>query len=152
MKKKIVFYSKTGNTKGIAEKIHGVSNIPLEAIIAASDDPNQAHVELIEKPDLHEVERIIFGSPVHGFSTPKVVKAYLEDQPTFEGKTFDLFVTHFFPCAWMGGNQVLKQMEKIILAKGGKIHSKTSINWKSKKREIEIYKLIEKFRHTEEMA
>ncbi len=146
MKKKIIYYSKTGNTKSIAEKIQAVSNIPLEAIIASSDDPNQVQVELIEKPDIEGLDRIIFGSPVHGFSIPKIVKAYLEDLPELEGKSFDLFVTHFFPYAWMGGNQVLKAMKKIILAKGGEIHSMTSINWKSKKREIDIYKLIEMFR------
>ncbi|MDX9690902.1 MAG: flavodoxin domain-containing protein [Acholeplasmataceae bacterium] len=145
MKELIVFYSKTGNTRSIAERIKKVLTCETDEIKALSDDPNQTYVELTHAPDLNHYPHIIFGSPVHGFTLPKVTKAYLDGLNDLDGKTFDLFVTHFFPFAWMGGNQVLKQMKKIIESKHGEVKMMTSINWKSKKRDRVIEDMLKAY-------
>jgi len=59
------------------------------------------------------------------------------------GKTCDLFITHFFPFAWMGGNRTLKQMKKVLEQKNIQVNRMPSINWKSKKREFVITQMID---------
>ena len=144
MKNLIVFYSKTGNTRGIAEKIKEKINADIDEIKALSDDPNQTYVELKHSPSLEGYDHIIFGSPVHGFMPPKITKAYIESLEDLSQKTFDLFVTHFFPFSWLGGTQTLKRIKKEIEAKGGKIRFEFSINWKSKKKDLTIQDMLEK--------
>lgn len=145
MKELIVIYSKTGNTRSVAMRLKDVLKCDLEEIKAVSDNPEQTYVELTHAPEVETYPHIIFGSPVHGFSIPKVTRAYLEGLPDLDGKTVDLFITHFFPFAWMGGNQVLKQMKKIILRKHGVVQKMTSVNWKSKKREQIIESMIKSY-------
>jgi flavodoxin len=145
MKELIVFYSKTGNTRDIAERLKDVLSCEMDEIKAVSDDPNQTYVELTHAPDLNHYPSIIMGSPVHGFSLPKVTKAYLDGLGDLDGKTFDLFVTHFFPFSFLGGNQVLKAMKKIIESKNGEVRKMTSINWKSKKRDLVIEEMLKAY-------
>jgi flavodoxin len=142
MKQVIVYYSKTANTESVAKKLKAKLASDCLAIKAESDDPNQTNVKLIEIPSIKENDRIIFGSPVHGFSIPKITKAYLAQLGDLTGKTFDLFVTHHFPFAWLGGNQTLKAMKKVIEKKQGKVEKMISINWKSKKREQDISNFV----------
>ena len=139
MKKCIIYYSKTGNTKQIAEKFEGFD---LLEIRAQSTDPNQRKPVLVDIPNFETYDYIIFASPVHGFQLPHITRVYLDAQDTFKGKIIDLFITHFFPFSWLGGKQALSQMEKIINAKGGIVRYKTSINWKSRKKEQTIHKML----------
>jgi len=145
MKELIVIYSKTGNTRSVGMRLKEVLGCELEEIKAVSDNPEQTYVELTNAPDVEAYPKVIFGSPVHGFTIPKVTKAYMEGLPDLDGKKVDLFVTHFFPFAWMGGNQVLKQMKKIILKKHGVVEKMTSVNWKSKKREQVIETMVKSY-------
>lgn len=87
---------------------------------------------LTQIPDISRHDYDVFGTPVHVFQISQIMKAYLNQLPTLTGKTIDLYVTHFFPFAWMGGTITLKQMKKIIEQKGGKVRHMSSINWKSK--------------------
>ncbi len=147
MKTKVVFYSKTGNTESVAKRIASVLNADIERIYAVSDDPNIFNVELMLIPDVKNVDHVIFGSPVHGFSVSKIMNAYLNQLPDLKGKTIDLFVTHFFPYAWMGGTRSLKQMRDIIAYKGGTVRHMVSINWKNRKREMDIMNMISTFQN-----
>lgn len=132
MKQCIVYYSKTGNTKSVASRLHDFDLLEIKAM---SDDPNNLSPVLTQIPDISSYDYVVFGTPVHGFQMAQIMKAYLNQLPTLLGKTIDLYVTHFFPFAWMGGTITLKQMKKIIEQKGGKVRHMSSINWKSKKRE-----------------
>lgn len=142
MKTAIVYYSKTGNTESVAKRFKDAT---LFRVKAKSDNPNQTHPELVDIPDIEAFQHIIFASPVHGFRLSKVMQTYLNQLSDLENKTIDLFITHFFPFSWLGGNQTLKQMQKIIETKGGKIRYKTSVNWKSRKREKIINAMLEKY-------
>jgi NAD(P)H dehydrogenase (quinone) len=145
MKTKVIFYSKTGNTESVAKRIATVLNADLERIYAVSDDPNIYDVELMLIPDVKDVDHVILGSPVHGFSVSKIMNAYLNQLPDLKGKTIDLFITHFFPFAWMGGSRSLKQMKSVIEYKGGTVRHMVSINWKNRKREVDIINMISSF-------
>lgn len=141
----LIIYSKTGNTLGVAKKIENVGPFELLQVKATSDDPNQKEVKLTEIPDVESYDHLIFGSPVHGFSIPKVMLAYLKQLPDLSKKKIDLYVTHLFPFTWLGGSQCLSQIRKIITSKGGIVNSMTSVNWKSKKRDQTIHELVERF-------
>ena len=145
MKSLIVLYSKTGNTLGVAKRLQEASKFDLREVTAQSDDPNILKPELVEIPDVKGYDHLIFASPVHGFNLSHIMDAYLKRLPNLSGKTVDLFVTHFFPFAWMGGTRTLKQMKKLVEAKNGKVDKMTSVNWKSKKREEVIVKMIEAY-------
>lgn len=142
MKKCVVYYSKTGNTKEVAQKL---KDFDLLEIKAQSDDPNVMNPILTEIPDFSAYDYVVFATPVHGFQISKIMKAYLEQAKDYSGKTIDLFITHFFPFAWMGGNSSLKQMKKIIESKHGVVRQMTSVNWKSKKKDRIISQMIDAY-------
>ena len=142
LKTALVFYSRTGNTKKVAEKF---KNIDLLEIKSASNNPNQQQVTLIESPDISKYDHLIFASPVHGFQLCKVMKAYLNQLSDLKDKTIDIYVTHYFRFSWLGGIQALKQMRKIIESKGGQVEHQTSINWKSHKRDTVIEAMVEQY-------
>jgi flavodoxin len=142
MKKAIVYYSKTNNTKSVAERFEGFDLLEIKA---TSDDPNQMKVELLEIPDIAEYDYLIFACPVHGFQVCKIMKAYLKQLPDLSGKTIDLFITHQFPFAFLGGKQSLWNMRKLIRAKNGEVRNMTSINWSSGKRESDIINMINQY-------
>jgi len=142
MNKIIVIYSKTGNTLGVAKKIQETGSFDLKEVKAKSDDPNIPNPELINIPDVVGYDYVVFASPVHAFSLSRIMNAYLSQLPDLSGKTIDLFITHLFPFAWMGGNHTLKQMKKLVESKNGAVRHMTSINWKSKNRESTIDQMI----------
>ena len=140
----IVIYSETGNTRLVAIKINEIKKVDLLEIIPENDDPNITSPVFKKKPDVKSYDHIILGSPVHGFTLPHVTKTYLT-QTRFDGKTVDLFITHFFPFAWMGGNQTLKLMKWMVEQQGGIVGKVTCINWKNKKREKDIETLVSSY-------
>ncbi|MFA7075945.1 MAG: hypothetical protein WC152_04660 [Candidatus Izemoplasmatales bacterium] len=139
MKKSIIYYSKTGNTKSVVERFDGFERI---AIIPEDMNPNITNPVLIQKPSVDDAEYLIFASPVHGFQLARVMQVYLKQLNSLENIVIDIFVTHQFPFACLGGNQALKQMEKLIESKNGVVRYKTSINWPSKKRENIIEQML----------
>ncbi|MDY0294472.1 MAG: flavodoxin domain-containing protein [Acholeplasmataceae bacterium] len=142
--KGIVVYSKTGNTKMVAEEIAKKGSLPLHVVLPVNDDPQIKEPELKESPDITAYDHVILGSPVHGFMLANVMRVYIE-KTDFTQKKVDLFITHFFPFAWMGGTHTLKQMKKLVEKKGGEVHLMIPINWKNKKREQDIKNLVEKY-------
>ena len=145
MKKAIVIYSKTGNTLGVAKRLAEKMNVEIMEIKVENDDPNIMVPTLTYIPDVSGYDHLIFASPVHGFNLSKVMQVYLNQLPDLENKSADLFITHFFPFAWMGGNRTLKQMKHILESKNCKVNRLTSVNWKSKKRESVILSMIENY-------
>jgi menaquinone-dependent protoporphyrinogen IX oxidase len=139
MKRAVIYYSKTGNTKSVVDKL---SDFDVLRVVPESDNPNIANPVLKVSPNAKDYERIVFASPVHGFQLSRVMQAYFEQCADLENKTVDLFVTHQFPFAWLGGNQTLKQMKKLVENKKGKVRFMTSINWSSKKRTSVIEEMI----------
>lgn len=141
MKIGIIVYSQTGNTYSVAKKLydkllaekHLVSIEKVEA--SRSTKQGEQIFELKKKPDVKEFDFIIFASFVEAFSLCPVMKKYLNDIKNLNEKKVVCLVTQFFPYAWMGGNNAIKQMAKICEEKGAIISQTSIINWKNKKRE-----------------
>ncbi|MFH0767265.1 MAG: flavodoxin domain-containing protein, partial [Bacillota bacterium] len=117
MKSVIIIYSKTGNTLSVANRLKEKMKSEILEVKAVSNDPNETKPKLTQLPDVTNYSHLVFASPVHGFSLSKVMETYLKQLPDLSGKTIDLFITHFFPFAWMGGTRTLKQMKTIIESK-----------------------------------
>lgn len=141
MKKAIVYYSKTGNTKSVVDRFHGFDVLEVKA---ESDDPNHDPV-LTSIPSISDYEYVVFASPVHGFQLCKIMKAYLKQLGSLQGKKINLFITHHFRFAFLGGNQALKQMRKLVEEKEGQVDQMISVNWKAKDREEVIKKVISEY-------
>jgi flavodoxin len=87
MKPCVLYFSRTGNTKGMAEAISEATNTPVFAI--ASSDPS-----VVEDFDM-----LIVGTPVEGFRPARETTAFVERLPKTEGKKAIVFCT----CAlWKG--------------------------------------------------
>ncbi|MGD0643442.1 MAG: flavodoxin family protein [Candidatus Bathyarchaeia archaeon] len=97
----VIYFSRTGNTKRLAQAIANTAKAPLFDI--ASTMPSA-----IEKFDL-----LIIGTPVEGSSPAKETLAFIENMPPQEGKKAILFCT----CRlWKG--RTFKILEKELASKG----------------------------------
>ncbi len=150
MKIGIVVYSKTGNTMSVAQKIKqelltAGHSVNLEQVTAVSEESKSvAEVQLKNIPDVSGYDVVIFGSPVHAFSLPFVMKAYFSHITSLKGKKVGCFVTQHFPFAWMGGNNALGQMKKACQVKDGNVFDSGVVNWAHKQRETKISDVTKK--------
>ena len=87
MKPCILYFSRTGNTKGMAEAIAEALNAPIFAI--TSSEPS-----VVEDFDL-----LIVGTPVEGFNPAKETTAFLDRLAQTEGKKAIVFCTY---ALWKG--------------------------------------------------
>lgn len=143
----ILVYSHTGNTLSVANRIkteiasQGITADLLQ-IRADNEDPNARDFNLTVSPDIRDYQKLIFATPVRAFQISPIMKRYLESLPSLQGKKIACFVTHHFPFAFLGGNQTINAMKKIIAQKGGKVFQQGVIDWSNKKRETQIQDLV----------
>ena len=98
----VVYFSRTGNTKRLAQAIADMAKVPIFDI--AGTLPST-----IETYDL-----IILGTPVEGSSPAKETKTFIEGMSKMEGKKAILFCTYRI----FGNNRTMKAMEKTLSSKG----------------------------------
>lgn len=98
----VVYFSRTGNTKRVAEAIAETAKAPAYEISQA------------EAAKIADVDLLIFGTPVEGASPAKEALAYLQSLPTVSGKKAIIF------CTWklFGNERTMKAIEKELSAKG----------------------------------
>lgn len=101
MKPCVLYFSRTGNTKRMAEAVSESTKAP--AFNIASSEPS-----VVEDFDL-----LIVGTPVEGSRPAKEALAFVERLPKTEGKKAILFCTHLF---WKGST--FKVLEKELSSKG----------------------------------
>ena len=142
--------SKTGNTLSVAEKLRERllalgHTVALERVVASNDGEMDINKIVISNPPSTQgYDLLVFAAPVNGFRLAFAMQAYLRGLPSLEGKRLAGFVTEAFPVPWMGGNQSLNGMEKLVNAKGGTLSATGVVNWRSpEKREVLIAKTIE---------
>jgi flavodoxin len=97
----VVYFSRTGNTKRLAQAIADTAKAPIRDI--ASTAPST-----LENCDL-----LILGTPVEGASPAKETVDFVENIPKVEGKKVILFCTYRL---WKGST--LKILEQKLAAKG----------------------------------
>jgi flavodoxin len=102
MKPIVVFFSRTGNTKRLAEAIAETAKTPVF-------DITQVDSEKLAASDL-----LVFGCPVEGASPAKEAAAYIDALPTVSGKKVILFTTYRV----FGNERTMKAIEKQLSAKG----------------------------------
>jgi flavodoxin len=102
MKPCVVYFSRTGNTKRLAQAIADTTKAPIF-------DMSGTMPSTIETYDL-----IILGTPVEGSSPAKETKAFIESLSKVEGKKTILFCTYRI----FGNERTMKAMEKDLKSKG----------------------------------
>jgi len=145
MKTGIIVYSNTGNTRLAAQILKTAmckkgQDVELLEVNASNPQPetNMSQVKLTSKPAVDAFDKLVFASPVWGFSLAGVMKAYLAGLPSLKGKKISLIVTHRLSLPWMGGNTAIRQMKKLCKEKGGDVVSHAVISWNEKRREHDI--------------
>jgi flavodoxin len=151
MKIGIIVYSKTGNTRSVAEKLKdGLSKagneVALEEVTTVGDPGSEPQkIELKDVPGTEGYDAVVFAAPVWAFSLCNVMKLYLGRVQTLKGKKVGLFVTQSFKKPWLGGNGAVKWMKRACAAKGGAVSKTGVINWKYPKRDEQIDALVKDF-------
>ena len=143
--------SKTGNTLFVAKKLKDRlaamgHKVALEKVVAGNDgemDPGK--IVLSNPPSIKGYDMLVFAAPVNGARLAFGMQAYLQSRPSLESKLLAGFVTEAFPFPWMGGNQAIRGMEKLVQAKGGTLSAAGVVNWMfTGKRKALIAETIEK--------
>ncbi|MGO8805096.1 MAG: flavodoxin family protein [Candidatus Bathyarchaeia archaeon] len=110
MKPCIVYFSRTGNTKRLAQAIADAFKAPIFDM--GSTQPSA----------LAEFDVLIIGNPVEGASPAKEATAFVENMPMAEGKKVILFCTY----RAFGNERAMKKIEKQLENKGYKTVAKVS--------------------------
>ncbi len=98
----ILYFSRTGNTKRLAEAISDLTKAPLFDI--AASEPS-----IVEKYDM-----LFIGTPVEGASPTKEARAFVDHLPKAESKKVVLFCTFRI----FGNQRTMKALEKELQSKG----------------------------------
>ena len=101
MKTCVLYFSRTGNTKLLAEAIADLTKAPVFDIAAS------------EQTVVENYDMLILGTPVEGFRPAKETLTFIERLPKTEGKKAVLFCTH---ALWKGST--FKVLEKELASKG----------------------------------
>ncbi len=103
MKPCVVYFSRTGNTKLMAEAISKATKAP-------SFDMTSCEPSVVENFDL-----LIIGTPVEGFNPAKEAKEFVENLPRTESKKAIIFCTY---ALWKG--RTFGTFKKALAKKGYK--------------------------------
>jgi len=145
----IVVYSWTGNTLSVAESLKeklsdAGHSVTLEKVTVVGErERGSREFELGTRPDVTGYDAVIFGAAVEAFSLSPVLKAYLEQVDSLEGKTVGCLVTQQFPYPWLGGNRAIRQMKKLVKAKGATVGGSAVAHWAASKRQSSIAAAVE---------
>lgn len=148
MKIGLIVYSQTGNTLQVANKLLDTfltagQDAHLEQITAALDNSKApGNPTITFAPDPRQYDLLIFAAPVQAFSLCAVMKSYLAQMPSLEGKYAACFVTQQLSKPWLGGNHAIRQMSAAITQKGGKLGTTGIINWSNPAKDEQITRLI----------
>ena len=148
MKIGIVLFSETGNTYSIARKLKDnlkKHDVEIKKIEIERLSKDRSDFKITYAPSIDCYDLVIFGSFTEGFRLTPVMKKYLESLDLKDKKTI-VFITHYFPFKFLGGNSTMKEFKNIINEKKGIVVSSGIINWSSKKRGLEILDLINNFK------
>ncbi|MEF8799252.1 MAG: EFR1 family ferrodoxin [Candidatus Bipolaricaulota bacterium] len=109
MKVLILYFSGTGNTKFIAEKI--------SRKLEEGDYTTEASsVETFDPEDVDGYDLLVFGYPVHGYEMPSFLKSYLSDLSLLRSKGVIVYST----IGYNGGNS-LRSTAEILETEGFKV-------------------------------
>ncbi len=127
MKIGIIVHSKSGHTFNVAQKLAAkctekklntdVFRLKAEGKIV----PHAKKITISDPPAIGSFDVLIFGGPVWAFDASPVIAAYLRSIGNCKGKKIICFVTMGFPFAFLGGNQALTTINKLLDKSGANI-------------------------------
>jgi flavodoxin len=123
----VAYFSRTGNTKRLAQAIADLS----KACIYPMSSIDQS---VLEKCDL-----LILGTPVEGASPAKETTAFIANMPKTDGKKAILFCTYRI----FGNERTMKKMEKAIAEKGYRTILKVSKKGMKPNKEADFSKILD---------
>ena len=119
MKTLVVFYSRTGNTKKVAEEIAKILNADIEEIIDKKDRKGivgwlksgrdatfkkSAEIEFVKNPIDYDL--VIIGTPIWAFTMTPAIRTYLSENKFKK-------VAFFSTSGGSEGKKIFNEMEKI---------------------------------------
>ncbi len=128
----VVYFSRTGNTKRLAQAIAETAKAPIYDL--ASAPPS-----VIANCDL-----LILGTPVEGSNPAKETSAFIETLPAVQGKKVILFCTYKV----FGNERTMKKMEKTLESKGYKTVIKVSKKGMKPEKEADFSDIIAQLKKT----
>lgn len=154
MKIGIVVNSITGNTLLVAEKLKEEylsrnHEVEIRRIAPTCKEPvsgsDLKNIVLKDIPDLSPYDLIILGGPVHAFNISAVIKEYVKQTVSLEGKETFIYVTQAAPFGLFGGKRAINRLREACDSKGAKVIKTGFVCWSKNKREEDIDKLIKDF-------
>jgi flavodoxin len=139
----IIYYSNTGHTHKLADRIHQclmldqpmIDKIRLETI--GKPIFSEDFTAINDVPEVEQYHLLLFGSPVWGGRVSAPMNQFLKVCPSLSGKDVILFATHFL-APKTGLNQVFQSMSEICESKGARILGTGGVRWSSLRRNKEI--------------
>lgn len=120
MKIGIIYYSQTGHTRSVADKLakaleEAGHEVGTEEIAIKGESPAQpGKFEIVRAPDAAGYDAVVFGAPVQAFSLNPVMKKYMQNLPRMEGKKVAILVTKQLPILWLGGTGAVAFMKRNV--------------------------------------
>jgi hypothetical protein len=127
----IIYHTLSGQTRklaglmeaGLAEKRHSVKKTELRTSVPVTGGTTRQpmNFEVINLPDLAEVDVVCIGGPVWAFGPSTVAYKAILQMPSLKGKLVLPFVTMGFPCKCMGGKNAIRTMSRELTEKGAQV-------------------------------
>lgn len=145
----IIVYSHTGNTLAVARKLEeklkaaGHAVTVEQVTVTDGSSLESGKFELAGRPPVDRYDFLLFGAPVHALSLSAVMKAYLEQLGSLDGKKAACFVTKQLPFSWTGGKQAVNRMKKVCEYRGASVLGTAIVYWTKSRREASIDNCLE---------
>ena len=110
----VVYFSKYGNTRSVAEAI---AETLASGSIGRTISSDQLTVD-----DLNELDLVVMGSPTHRMNLPEAVRPVFEALPrrVLKGKRVAAFDTSYKMSAWLARFTAAKKLDRKLRKLGGK--------------------------------
>jgi hypothetical protein len=145
----IVVYSQTGHTLSVATKLKeklatAGHSVALEQVkLVGKRKAGSREFQLGPLPGVAQYDVLVFGAAVEASALSAVMTKYLGQIGSLEKKSVACLITQAFPFAWLGGNRVARQMQKLCEAKGATVRGSAIVNWMGVGRDARIARAVE---------
>jgi flavodoxin len=123
----VLYFSRTGNTKRLAQAIADLAKAPIYDLTS------------VERSVIENCDLLILGTPVEGSSPTKEARAFVENLPSTTGKKAILFTTYRL----FGNERTMKTIEKVLVDKGYETVLKVSKKGMKPKEEADFTKVLD---------
>ena len=123
----VLYFSRTGNTKRLAQAIADLAKAPIYDLTS------------VERSVIENCDLLILGTPVEGSSPTKEARAFVENLPSTTGKKAILFTTYRL----FGNERTMKTIEKVLVDKGYETVLKVSKKGMKPEEEADFTKVLD---------